>query len=428
MSVRPPRRAVVIGAGVVGLSCAWHLQRHGAEVTVLDRSTVGAGASWGNAGYLTPALTVPLPEPALLREGIRGLGDADSPLALDPRPDPGTVAFLAAFARNSTAPRWRRALAALAPLAAGALGAFDELADAGVEVRTHPATVRVGFRPGADTTGLTHELAAVRASGLAVEHGPGTTGPPFSERIGRVVDLHGQRYVDPGQVLAALAGAVRDRGGRIVPGAAVRTVGFGPDGLQVDTWSGAPHPADAVVVATGAWLPELGRALGLRVPVRAGRGYSCTVDLGAPLDGPVYLPEARVAVTPYRGAARLAGTMEITGSDAPFRRRRLDAVVRSVTPLLAGLDPESVRDPWVGPRPLTPDGLPVIGPARLPGVFVAGGHGMWGLTLGPVTGRVLADRIATGEGVPELTALDPARSGRGPAVLSRAGSPGPGSW
>nr|WP_246127658.1 FAD-dependent oxidoreductase [Amycolatopsis rhizosphaerae] len=412
MIPRPPHRVVVVGAGIVGLSCAWYLQRHGADVTVLDRSGVGAGASWGNAGYLSPAMTVPLPEPALLREGLRGLADPGSPLAVAPRLSATTAAFLARFARNATAGRWRRSLAALTPLARAGIAAFDELAEGGVAIRTHEAPIRIGFRHGEDTAGLRHELDAVRAAGQGVDYGPAEAGPPFSSRIEQVVELHGQRYVDPGQVLDSLADSVRSGGGRIVAGAAVRAVGFGPGGLQVDTWSEAPYPADAVVLATGAWLPELARALGVRVPVQAGRGYSCTVRLREPLTAPAYLPGVRVAITPYRGGARLAGTMEITDRDAPFARQRLEAILRSVEPLLDGVDLTDVTAPWVGPRPLTPDGLPLIGSTRLQGVYVAGGHGMWGLTLGPVTGKLLAEQVMTGVPVPELAPFSPGRRGR----------------
>ncbi|MBW0105841.1 FAD-binding oxidoreductase [Pseudonocardia sp. KRD291] len=412
MSSRAPRHVVVVGAGVVGLSCAWHLRRRGVEVTVLDRSTVGAGASWGNAGYLTPAMAVPLPEPALLREGLRGLADPDSPLAVAPRPGRDTLAFMAGFARNATTARWRRSLDALTPLASRALAAFDDLVAGGVPVDLREAPVRIGFRPGEDDAGLRHELDAVRAAGQPVRYSPGPAGTPFSDRITTVLELHGQRFVDPGQVLHALADAVRAGGGRIVEGAPVRSVGFGPGGLRVETWSGPPHSADAVVLATGAWLSELARDLGVRVPVVAGRGYSCTVGLREPLETPVYLPGVRVAVTPYRDGARLAGTMEIAGRDAPFRERRLAAVVRSVAPLLTAVDPASVHDPWVGPRPLTPDGLPLLGRTLLPGVHVAGGHGMWGLTLGPVTGALLAEQIVTGVDRPELAPFDPLRRRR----------------
>lgn len=384
-------RVVVVGAGVVGLSCAWFLQEHGAEVTVLDRSGVGAGASWGNAGYLVPAMVAPLAEPALLREGVRSLLTPGSPVSVRGRP---SVAFLAGFTRNATASRWRRGMTALRPLAVDSLGAFDELVKGGVAAEVHERALRIGFTAGQDTAGLEHELTG---ASYRISAGPEA---PFTDRVAQVLHLEGQRFLAPRQFLDALAASVRERGGEIVEGAHVRSLGFGPGGLQADTWTGPPHRADAVVLATGAWLPELGRRLGVRVPVQAGRGYSCSVRLAEPLAGPVYLPGVRVTLTPYGDRVRVAGTMEITDRDAPFDGRRLDTILRSIQPLIAGWD--DVREPWVGSRPLTPDGLPVIGATKVPGVHVAGGHGMWGVTLGPVTGKLLAGQVMSGTDAPQL--------------------------
>jgi D-amino-acid dehydrogenase len=395
-------RVVVVGAGVVGLSCAWFLQEHGADVTVLDRSGVAAGASWGNAGYLVPAMVAPLAEPALLREGVRSLLSPGSPVSVSGRPP---VAFLAGFARNATASRWQRGMAAFGPLAADSLGTFDELLKGGVAAEVHERTLRIGFTAGQDTAGLEHEL-----TGASYRISAGHEAP-FSDRVTQVLHLEGQRFLAPGAFLEALAASVRERGGEIVEGAHVRSIGFGPRGLQADTWAGPPHRADAVVLATGAWLPELGRRLGVRVPVQAGRGYSCSVRLPEPLEGPVYLPSARVTLTPYGDRVRVAGTMEIADRDAPFDGRRLDAVLRSLRPLLDG-GWDDVREPWVGSRPLTPDSLPLIGATKVPGVHVAGGLGMWGVTLGPVTGKLLSARIADGKSVPDLIPFDPLRRER----------------
>ncbi|GLY41923.1 D-amino-acid dehydrogenase [Amycolatopsis sp. NBRC 101858] len=409
MNGRTPRRVVVVGAGVVGLSCAWFLQKHGAEVTVLERSAVAAGASWGNAGYLVPAMVAPLAEPALLREGTRSLLTPGSPVSVSGRPSAATVAFLAGFARNATASRWRRGMAALAPLAADGLGAFDELAKGGVAAEVHERTVRIGFTAGQDTAGLEHELTAARTAGQDVSYRISAGHEaPFSDQITQILHLHGQRFLAPGAFLDALAASVRERGGEIVEGAHVRSIGFGPGGLQVDTWSGPPHKTDAVVLATGAWLPELARLLGVRVPVQAGRGYSCSVRLAEPLEGPVYLPGARVTLTPYGDRVRITGTMEIADRDAPFDGRRIDSILRSLRSLL-DTEWDDVREPWAGSRPLTPDGLPVIGATKLPGVHVAGGHGMWGVTLGPVTGKLLADQIVSRTAALELGPFDPLR-------------------
>ncbi|WP_033295906.1 NAD(P)/FAD-dependent oxidoreductase [Amycolatopsis jejuensis] len=406
--MRKPQRVVIVGAGAVGLSCAWFLQEHGADVVVLDRSGVGAGASWGNAGYVSPAMAAPLPEPALLREGIRSLLTPGSPVSVSGRVSASMLAFLAGFTRNSTAARWRRGMAALGPLGRDSIPAFDELVSGGVAAEVREGTYRVGFAAGHHPAGLEHELETAREAGQTVPF-RSTSGhePPFSSRITQIVHLDGQRFVAPGQFVDALADSVTKRGGEIVEGAQVRSIGFGQGGLQV---TGTPYRGDAVVLATGAWLPELARPLGVRTPVQAGRGYSCSVSWDRPITTPIYLPGVRVAITPYGNRVRVAGTMEIAHRDAPFDRARLDAVLRSARPLVEGADWDDVQEPWVGARPLTPDGLPLIGPAKMEGVHIAGGHGMWGLTLGPITGKLLAQQIMSGIAVPELAPFDPLRS------------------
>jgi D-amino-acid dehydrogenase len=113
--------------------------------------------------------------------------------------------------------------------------------------------------------------------------------------------------------------------------------------------------------------------------------------------------------TPLGERLRVSGMMEFTGPDRPLDRRRMEAVVNSVRPMLRGVDLEARRDEWVGPRPCTTDGLPLIGPTSSPRVHVCGGHNMWGIALGPVSGRLLAESIVTGRSRPELAPLHPLR-------------------
>ena len=139
MSIAQNRRVAVVGAGMVGLSTAWFLQEHGVHVTVMDRRHVAAGSSWGNAGWLTPSLTTPLPEPGVFTYGLRAVFNASSPVYVPLRPQRKLLRFLAGFALHSTEPRWNRAMRAYAPINAMALEAFDELADGGVQARTQDA-------------------------------------------------------------------------------------------------------------------------------------------------------------------------------------------------------------------------------------------------------------------------------------------------
>src|SRR3954453_10870706 len=134
-----PRQVAVVGGGMVGLSCAWFLQEAGVQVTVYERGSVGAGASWGQPGWLTPALTAPLPEPAVLRYGLRAVLSPRAPVYLPLRADGSLLRFLGSFAGHSTPRQWRRGMAAYVPLNERALEAYDVLAAGGVMAPTHRA-------------------------------------------------------------------------------------------------------------------------------------------------------------------------------------------------------------------------------------------------------------------------------------------------
>ena len=165
-----PRDVAVVGAGMVGLATAWLLQEAGVEVTVYEREHVAAGASWGNAGWLTPALTAPLPEPAVLRYGLRAVVSPRSPVYVPLRADGTLLRFLGSFVAHSTARRWRRGMAAYVPLNERALEAFDVLAAGGVPARTHPARPFLAcFRRERDAAPLLAELEEIRAAGQDVD-------------------------------------------------------------------------------------------------------------------------------------------------------------------------------------------------------------------------------------------------------------------
>ncbi|QFU89850.1 FAD-binding oxidoreductase [Amycolatopsis sp. YIM 10] len=410
-----PRTAVVVGAGIVGLSTAWFLQEHGVRVTVLDRNGVAAGASWGNAGWLSPGLAIPLNEPAVLRTGLGSLVRRDAPLHVPPTVSPGLWSFLLRFAAHCTWPAWHRVVAGNLALNNECLDGFDALIRGGVAAETVEAPITAVFESAAQTAPLLAELRRITAAGVLVDHTTLTGSevaahvPQLSARAGAGVQLAGQRYVDPGGFVAALADSVRERGGTIRTGFDVRSILPQRNAVTLVADNDAGASGDVAVLATGAWLSPLAKKLGVRVPVRAGRGYSFTVPTASPIRHPVYLPGIRVACTPYRDGMRVAGTMEFRGPDDPPDERRVRAIVRSAAPFFDDVDWSARTGTWVGPRPVTTDGLPLIGATTAPGVFVAGGHGMWGFTQGPVTGRLLAERIVTGKRSEALRPFDPLR-------------------
>jgi D-amino-acid dehydrogenase len=408
-------RVAVVGAGMVGLATAWFLQERGVGVDVFERAHVGAGSSWGNAGWLTPALVAPLPGPAVLRYGLRAVLDPASPVYVPFGVQPRLWRFLGSFARHCTTSRWRSGVHAYRDVNRQALDAFDRLAAGGIDAQTRAADPLLAcFATAAARDGLLEELAALERLGQKVGHdlvAPARArelAPILTGHVVAAVQLHDQRFLDPPRYLAALADAVRARGARVAEHTPVLDVRDDGPHVVVSTRDDVRRH-DAVVLATGAWLPELASRVGVRMLVQAGRGYSFTVPAEHLPAAPIYLPAQRVACTPLGERLRIAGMMEFRGPDQPLDPRRIRAIVEAVRPYLRGVDLDDRRDEWVGSRPCTPDGLPLIGPTSSPRIHVAGGHGMWGIVLGPLTGRLLAEAVVTGDVPHELRAFHPLR-------------------
>lgn len=411
-----PRRVAVVGGGMVGLSTAWFLQEHGIEVTVYERDHVAAGSSWGNAGWLSPALTVPLPEPAVLTYGVKAVLSPSSPVYVPVSADPGLLRFLTGFTRASTARRWRRSMRAYAPVNRRALDSYDLLAKGGVASPTHETDSFLAcFTDDTARAHLAHELEEVRASGLPVDFDllsgdeARAITPALSDQVGAAIRLRGQRFINPPEYVAALADSVRERGGDIREGVGVDAIHDHGE-IILDLGGGRTERHDAVIGATGTWLGSLMKPFGVRKVVQAGRGYSFTVPAEVLPENPVYLPDQRVACTPLGDRLRVAGMMEFRRPEVPVDPRRIEAIVDATRPMFgAGVDFSDRRDEWVGSRPCTADGLPLIGPTKSPRVFAAGGHGMWGVVLGPLTGQLIAETLTSGQTPPELTPFDPLR-------------------
>ena len=411
------RKVAVVGAGMVGLATAWYLQERGVEVTVIDREGVAAGASWGNAGWLTPAIATPLPEPAVLRYGMRAVLSANSPVYVPPSADPRLARFVAGFVRHSTTGRWEKAMQSLIPANAESLAAFDELEAKGVRAHTIEADPFIAaYDRAGDVQVLLDEFAHIESVGGTVDHElvggaeARRIEPAISEAVQAAIIIRGQRYLDPTTYVEALGEAVTERGGTIVTGSNVLNIeDLGSAGTRVDTSAGGAGIYDAVVIATGAWLGGLAHKFGVHHVVQAGRGYSFSVKTEQMPGGPLYFPVARVALTPLGDRLRVAGMMEFRRPEAALDPRRIRAIVESARSLLRGADLDNRQDEWVGSRPVTADGLPLIGATESQRVYVAGGHGMWGITLGPITGRLLAEQITTSQVPAALTPFDPLR-------------------
>ncbi|MFE3281227.1 NAD(P)/FAD-dependent oxidoreductase [Nocardia sp. NPDC059239] len=405
---------VVIGAGIIGLSCGYELSEFGHDVTVVDAGVAGAGGSAGNAGWITPFLSSPRAAPGAVRDAVRSFTSTDGPARMRPHPELGFATWVINFLRASSKARSSRATASLQAFSRNAIGHFDSLADRGVAFEQYTNGLAVVFK---ERQNLDHyqQLAAKKRSlgydgGITVYRGADVAAfdPAIRRGVAGVMHLESERHVRPETLTAGLAKAIVANGGTILEHERVVELAPGPQKWTVVTSENRSLIADHVVVAAGYPSRALLRPLGISIPVEASKGTSMTArGEGVTPSHPLKLYENMVACSPFGNAVRLSGTFDIGRRDTTLNRKRLDMIVRQGLGYLEDWRPTEIDIEWVGHRSTTVDDLPIIGPVPgQRGLYLATGHGTLGVTLGPLTGALAAREIAHQQ---EQQALEPFR-------------------
>jgi D-amino-acid dehydrogenase len=413
-------KVVVIGGGVVGMCCAYELHAAGAEVVVLERGRVGFGASRGNTGWVCPSFTYPLPGPGIIGEGLRGMLRGGGPLVIHPSLDPTFVRWLLAFRRSCSASRWERGVRALLALNARTLELLDGYEGAGVEFEMHRSGLLLVARTQhglASYLSLFRALRTIGFAGAIEELGPdaarGLEPSLAAGRLAGAVHALVDRYVRPESLTGGLASWLSARDVEIREETSVTGFASSADGIRLETAAG-PIAADRAVVCAGASSPAFLERLGIRMPLVGARGYSLTIAGSETRPShALYLAEAKVGVSAYADAVRIAGVFELGRATDELDRKRLAAMLATVEPYFEAWRPatETPILEWAGLRPMTADGLPLIGRApALEHVCVATGHGMLGVTLAPATGALVAPLVLEGRTAPELVPFEPTRA------------------
>lgn len=392
---------LILGGGVIGLSCAQSLLEAGRSVTVLEQGSVGCGSSHGNCGTLTPSHAMPLAAPGTIALALRWLLKGDAPLRIKPRLDPTLLRWLFGFARHCNWADVRRATAAKAPLLLRSRELIEE------RVRTHRlacefealGTMNV-FRDAKNFAHAQETLQVLAEAGVCVEVWDAATvlvrEPALKPGVVGAFFNPGDAQLRPDRYAAELARIVRADGGRIEENTRIDgVVREGRRIAQVATSRGDFSGRD-VVLALGAWSPRLARQLGLRIPIQPGKGYSITYTRPALCPRiPLTLREPSVCVTAWESGYRLGSTMEFAGYDTSLNRTRLDALKRGAAGFLHEPEGPVVVEEWFGWRPMTPDDLPLLGRARgTDNLVLATGHGMLGVSLSAVTGLLVGEVVA----------------------------------
>lgn len=401
---------LILGAGVIGLSCAYYLARAGRDVTLLDQGRPGCGSSHGNCGTITPSHAPPLAKPGAVRMALESMLRADAPFYVKPRWDPELWAWLWSFARRCNWSDFQHGLVGKARLLLDSRELLAKLVrDEALDCEfAHTGHLTV-FRDPAALAAFDWWRRALDSVGIEVHalDGPALRArePALRDEVIGGFDTPLDAQLRPDRYVAELARVLQRMGVNIV--ADTEVTGFeleGADLRAVHTARG-DYSGTQTVLALGAWTPQLTRQLGLKLPIQPGKGYSITTD--RPITAPkvaVVCRERSVAITPWRDSYRIGSTMEFSGYDASINRRRIEALVRS-----AG---EYLRDPigavrseeWWGWRPMSSDDLPIIGAAgSVRDLWLATGHGMLGMSMSAATGLLIADMLCG-----RAPSLDPA--------------------
>ena len=409
------QKAAVLGAGVAGLSTALYLRRAGCAVTVIDPLPPAGGASFGNAGLLSPDSVVPLALPGMLKKVPRWMLDPLGPLAIRPLHVPRAAPWLLRWIAASRPGRVRAISDALRALHRDAFDVWaDLIGPAGMQefVRRAGQVYAWESPAPAESGGMDAELRqrhGVRAESLG-EDDLRQMFPGIARSVVRGLLLPDNGHtVNPGRMVQRLADLLQAEGGLILAERAMKLLPQEGGGWLVMTNIGN-HRVDAVVVAAGAWSNGLLSPLGIQVPLQAERGYHAFLpDPSIPLRMPISFKNRGFALTPMEGGLRAAGTVEIDALEAPPDERRVAILERHVQEIFPGLQSGTTRL-WMGSRPGTPDSLPVLGavPTR-PGLFLCLGHGHFGMTGGPPSGKLVAASVM---GAPTTIDLAPYAIGR----------------
>lgn len=400
---------IVVGGGVIGVCTAYYLAKAGRSVILLERGEICSGCSYGNACLITPSHSIPIPGPGVIQQALKWMVREDSPLLIRPRLDWQFLAWMIRFMVRCREGPMNAAIPLLRDLSRASLKLFEELITTEglsfhyeqsglMGVYTSKAAFEKGRREAEILAKHDFEIRVLEArQARALE-------PALLDSVMGAIyyaeDAHGDSY----RFVTQMSEVLKKSGAEIHAHTNVCGLDASRNGRVCVSTNKGKFDGRDVVVATGAWASQLARKLGTKIPLQPGKGYSVTVDLPPVCPRiPLMNAEKKVAITPIGRRLRFAGTLEFAGLDLSLNETRVRSVLRGGIGIIPEIKNSQNLERWCGLRPCTPDGLPVLDQlSRHPNVYICTGHGMLGFTLGPISGKLLAEMI-TREQLPAVS-------------------------
>ncbi|KAF1711211.1 amino acid dehydrogenase [Pseudoxanthomonas kalamensis DSM 18571] len=395
----PQDDVLILGGGVIGLATALALLESGRGVRILEAGKTGRGASHGNCGTITPSHAPPLAAPGQITQALRWMFTPGAPLYIKPRLDPALWRWLLSFASRCNRRDWRASTWGRAALLNDSRQRMAEWIDRyGMQCEFVQEGMDYVFRSRENFERHMADCEAIREFGIDSRFIEGAdylrAEPALKDGLAGAIRFPGDARLRPDRYASELARLVRERGGVIEEDCAVQSLQADDAGVSAHTASGQRRGREAVV-AMGAWSPQFGQWLGMRLPIQPGKGYSITYSRPRRVPShPITLKDRSVCVSAWDSGFRLGSTMEFSGYDTTLNPTRLAALETAAREYLHEPVGETVEERWYGWRPMSSDDMPLLGRApRHRRLWIAAGHGMLGVSMSAATGQLMADLI-----------------------------------
>ena len=412
------KQVTIVGGGIIGLCCAYYLQKEGYEITVIEKGDITDGTSFGNAGYVSPSHFTPLASPGIVAQGLRWMLSSTSPFYIKPRLNLDLIKWLMTFWKQANTQTLHKNIPPLNDL----LHLSRELtSDIKNDIGNHFRMAEVGcFMLYKSAATEKHEIElAKEAAELNIATKILSAQEVQAMEPDVQVDVRGgvlypiDCHLHPGDFMRTLKAHLQKAGVKLQLNTTV--TGFEKKGNTVTAviTNQGKFECSQLVLASGSWLPVVSEKLGVSLLLQAGKGYSMTYEnVPRNLRYPAILVDKRVAMTPMGADLRMGGTMEISGLNSPILEKRAQAIyngAKAYYPDLA-LDMMPKEKIWYGLRPLTPDGLPYIGHhSKYDNLVIAGGHAMLGVSLAAATGKLVEELVSQKQPSIDIKAFAPER-------------------
>ncbi|AYN68309.1 FAD-dependent oxidoreductase [Euzebyella marina] len=412
------KQVVIIGGGIVGLSSAYYLQKEGYEVTVIDKTNMTSGASYVNAGFLTPSHIIPLASPGMIAKGLKMMFNSSSPFYMKPRWDTDFFKWAWYFHKSSTDSKVEKAIPVIKDINLLSRDLFEDIKASGDlgDFQLERNGLLMLYQT--QSAFLHEKEVAERASDLGLEVAYLDKAqlkqkePHVSIAAEGAIHYECDGHTTPTQIMPLLIAYLKKIGVNINENEIVQDLKVKSGRIEEVVTDKSSYRPEHVVMAAGSWSGLLSKKLGIDLPLQGGKGYRINVKRETGIQLPAILMEAKMAVTPMVGFTRFAGTMEFSGNNRIVRKERVNAIAAGAQRFYPNLSitDEELDDAQTGLRPVSPDGLPYIGkPSKIDNLVFATGHAMMGWSLGPATGKLVSEIIGNKKTSMNIEAFSPNR-------------------